>query len=609
MTSTVTSSRLAGVRSLSLALRQTDLVYAQSTVPPVTAWHSLGGYSCLKLLGPDAVNHLHRRSSNTVESLAIGEGNINSVLDRKAHLLAPFSVHRLKDKTLYLLAETNRLPVIQEELKKFRFEEQYSVDNVSETTEIITLLGMTAAQALAPFVTEETLQGLNELPVNGIMGVKLPEQSLFLYAIQRPSIVLGENGLPGLCLVVAKADADKVKALLSEQALRELSSEEFSALQFEAGVLQYGSDYDETTLLPETGLESHCVDYEKGCFLGQETVARVKAYGAVQNVLMGVEVTELSASPEALIKATIQSAESKTVGHIMRAQETETGLRAFAALKKEARQPGIWQSVLINNQHAQIKADFLPFTTTEKFAQHEYDAGMAAFVAEDTTKAVQHLATAVQLAPNNGDYLESYGVVLGKSEQTKPAIVVMKALQAMEPERVMALSNLSVFYMQLGDKETAEEYKAQATSLSMKLAMRESMAKKQASAKAAASDTESQSASSIDNNKKKALEDRLALFEQAASMAPNDPLAQYGLGGAYAALERWTEAAEAFETTLQTKPNHSQCYAQLGHCYEQLKQFNEAHRVYTAGVQVAAQRGDRQPLSTMQDRLSVLTAS
>ena len=59
-------------------------------------------------------------------------------------------------------------------------------------------------------------------------------------------------------------------------------------LRVEAGIPVFGKDMDNKNILPETGLEHSSVSYNKGCYIGQEVIARIKTYGAPNFALMGL---------------------------------------------------------------------------------------------------------------------------------------------------------------------------------------------------------------------------------------------------------------------------------------------------------------------------------
>ncbi len=80
-------------------------------------------------------------------------------------------------------------------------------------------------------------------------------------------------------------------------------------------------------------------------------------------------------------------------------------------------------------------------------------------------QAIELLRKALQENPKNEDAYESLGVILAKQGKITDAIKVMHQLEMINPNSIMAQTNLSIFYMKLGDKETAEEHKAKGTIL------------------------------------------------------------------------------------------------------------------------------------------------
>ncbi len=79
--------------------------------------------------------------------------------------------------------------------------------------------------------------------------------------------------------------------------------------------------------------------------------------------------------------------------------------------------------------------------------------------------AIELLRKALKENPRNEDAMESLGVMLAKQGKYQEAIMVMHQLEMTNPENIMAQTNLSIFYMKIGDKETAEEHKAKGTVL------------------------------------------------------------------------------------------------------------------------------------------------
>jgi folate-binding protein YgfZ len=117
----------------------------------------------------------------------------------------------------------------------------------------------------------------------------------------------------------AAAAAAARAALLAAGAVP-LSADELEVLRVLGGVARYGQDMDETRLPMEAGLTREAISFTKGCYIGQEVVARVKYRGHVNRALSGL-VLDGERVPAA--GATVL-ADGKEVGHVTSA------VRSFA---------------------------------------------------------------------------------------------------------------------------------------------------------------------------------------------------------------------------------------------------------------------------------------
>jgi folate-binding protein YgfZ len=69
-----------------------------------------------------------------------------------------------------------------------------------------------------------------------------------------------------------------------------LDAPTLDARRIEAGIPQWGVDMDENTIPVEAGLAERAISYEKGCYIGQETIARIKTYGHVNRHLVQLAI-------------------------------------------------------------------------------------------------------------------------------------------------------------------------------------------------------------------------------------------------------------------------------------------------------------------------------
>jgi aminomethyltransferase len=103
------------------------------------------------------------------------------------------------------------------------------------------------------------------------------------------------TGAPGvLCLL----EAERVRAFwdaLTRQGkavgLQAVGWEALQIARIEGGRPWFGLDMDQTTLLPETGLEKILASDTKGCYIGQEIVARMQTYGSASKKLTGLRLS------------------------------------------------------------------------------------------------------------------------------------------------------------------------------------------------------------------------------------------------------------------------------------------------------------------------------
>jgi folate-binding protein YgfZ len=107
---------------------------------------------------------------------------------------------------------------------------------------------------------------------------------------------------PGLTLIGKAADAGPVRQSLLEGArdleLVEAGPEVFELLRIEAGTPVFGRDVTEKNLPQEIGRDARAINFVKGCYLGQETVARLDALGHVNQILRGLVFEPRSPLPE-----------------------------------------------------------------------------------------------------------------------------------------------------------------------------------------------------------------------------------------------------------------------------------------------------------------------
>jgi folate-binding protein YgfZ len=541
----------------------------------------------LEVSGPDAVSFLQNRLSNDVLALQPGEGQLNAVLDRQAKIQGVFTLLRTAEGFRILIDRAEQANATAHMLK-FKILEQIQIKEATNVA-VMTVQGPNSRTWLAQIFQPDATCVFPQKEYAWSSG-----------HLQNQPCMVAQHSLSGDTGYYVLIQADSPLEALLQEAIKangiELSREALDILRVEAGIPKYGMDYDFETLLPETGLEREAVSYTKGCYLGQETIARIKTYGMVQKALIGLLLDEDAPLPP---QGSVCQLDGKEVGRICSVVDSPTLKRpiTMAYLGKTERVPGKVLHLQIEQQPYRVEVVLLPFyhqdKSGQKSGQELLNEGLKLFSDGFDEEAIRILQEAIEADNNLVEAYEALGVILSRHDRYDEAIQMMNQVLALEPEHVLAHTNLSVFYMKLGDKEKAEEEKAKATMAAFS---------KKAKEAGLVFDIEAER-----RKKEQATLEKINLFIEALKYNPSDPLGNFGLGSAYLELKRYQEAVEPLERTIQAQPKHSVAYLSLGKAWEGLNEKQKAIKTYQRGIEVAAAKGDLMPLKEMQARLQGLT--
>ncbi len=209
--------------------------------------------------GPDRSTFLHSLLSNDIKTLAPNHSCEAALLTPTGKLLAHLLVLAESDAH-WLLTDRSRTETVLRILNRYLIMEQVTLSDVSNAYTMVALQGPQTT-AVVDRVGQETVVRVVGYPV-----------------------VTKDDRL----LIVPAEQAARIRDRLIESGAEAVGWETFNVLRIEAGMPWYGIDMDETNLLPETGLEKRLVSYTKGCYVGQEVVARLQTYGSVSQKLMGL---------------------------------------------------------------------------------------------------------------------------------------------------------------------------------------------------------------------------------------------------------------------------------------------------------------------------------
>jgi len=546
---------------------------------PAQGWSRL---SVIRAHGPDAAEWLQSQTTNDVAALQPGQSQLNARVTRTGHLVAVFLLVCHAPGDFWLVLPTEDAERLHQDLDAFLFADQVQLDPV----DIPAWAAISGPQTCAVCATLD-------LPQLAEQGVVLVQDGVTWIR----QAFTGDDGL-----LVAGPDTAVQQVLdAAEQAgLTRLDAAELSpvidALRQEAGLIRPGVDLQRKRLLPETGLEQLAVSYTKGCYLGQEVIARVRTYGSVPKALRALVLDgdTLDGLPE--IGEPVVLDDGKKAGQaVSRAwSPAEQSPVLLAFLGRNHRTPGATLTLRTPGGLREARVALLPLHRTPDRAERVaalYDRGVRAFAQGNADAALSHLEAALRLDPEHLDAYEAIGVILARTERFHEAIDVFRRLEEVAPDEPLVNTNLSLYYMKIGDKETAE---TQAS-----IAARKSMSK--GSGKSAA-----QLATEADEARRADAARKERMFRQVLDFDPVDPIALFGLGSSLSILGRYDEAAEILERAREADGKNAAVYLTWGKALERLGRDDEAVRVYREGMEVASRRGDLMPLREMESRVLLL---
>jgi folate-binding protein YgfZ len=261
--------------------------------------------------GADAAEFLQGQLTNDVEALEPGEGCYAALLNRKGRMQADLRLLRLSPVELWVDTEPIAIDPLLRHLELYRVGREVSIRDVGPERAILSLIGPAAAELTggAPLGEEHSHR---EIELGG----------------SRCVAVTTSDGLDLICTASDSAAAHE--ALLTAGA-DEVSPEASEILRVEAGRPRFGAEMTTETIPEEAGINERAVSFTKGCYVGQETVARLHYKGKPNRRLRGVRLDAAARANEPI------RLDEREIGRIGTAVLSPAlGPIALAILRREA---------------------------------------------------------------------------------------------------------------------------------------------------------------------------------------------------------------------------------------------------------------------------------
>jgi len=513
------------------------------------------GWALIEVTGRHRERFLHSQLTSDVRSLETGSGQLSALLDAGGRLQSFFFLHKLPD-AIRLLAPAGAAPHTVDRLRARVIADEVAVEGL-ETGAMRLVLGPAAVE----------------------LAARLPPGRAF------PVEGWGSRGF--VCWDVDPGAPD------------ELDAGELEARRVLSGLPRWGAEVTAGMLVTETALLAGAVSFGKGCYLGQETVAKVVSHRGPAVAPALLRLDHDLRSPQALTGTAFAVDGRERAGTVRSWARWQGSTYLQASLRRELRVDGLALTCRFDGG-LELAAVVVPLPLLRTPAPQSEAEGLLLratelVVADREDEAIALLERAIAVAPGFADAYEGLGVLLGRRARYEDAIAVMRRLLEADPDSVMAHTNMSVYHNRLGRIEDAER---EARAAAVKAAERRRREQHRDETERGARER-----AAADRGR------REEMFRQVLAIDPDDALANFGLGQLKVEAGDHREAVSLLERAIAADRDHSAAHLALGRALEGLGEADRARQVYRAGVGVAARRGDLKTASLMHERLGALDRS
>jgi folate-binding protein YgfZ len=220
--------------------------------------------------GADTAEYLQGQVTNDVEALAVGAGQYAALLDRKGHMQSDMRVLRASAEEILLDTEPEALQAVLRHLTMYSVGREVEIADLTAERALLSLIGPRSAEIAGTPVLAE-----NACATASVGGVEC----------------LAAGTAEGVDLIAAAVDAARLREALLEAGVVEVSPAAAEILRIEAGVPRFGAEMGAETMPAEAGIVERAVSFSKGCYIGQETVARLHYKGKPNRHLRGLRLS------------------------------------------------------------------------------------------------------------------------------------------------------------------------------------------------------------------------------------------------------------------------------------------------------------------------------
>lgn len=303
----------------------------------------------IRLTGADRVRFLHNQTTNNIERLSAGEGCYSVFVTSTGRTIDLATVYAF-DESLLVVVSPGMAKQLYDWMDRYIFfSDKVTLTNESEQTFLFTVLGEGAGAVLQQM-------GAAEL----VGKPAFAHQTVSLADIGEIEVAVGSDlAVEGYTLWGPKAQAEVVKQVALAAGARLAEAEEWETLRIQQGRPAAGRELTDDDNPLEAGLW-HSISFEKGCYIGQETIARLNTYKGVKKRLWGLKLAG-PVAPDAEVFV-----DGAKVGKVCSVTAAEQGALGLGYLRTKAGGEGL--TVAVETAGGQVTGEAI----TLPFVSHEY---------------------------------------------------------------------------------------------------------------------------------------------------------------------------------------------------------------------------------------------
>ena len=304
----------------------------------------------LELTGEDALDLLNRLSTNKLEDLVPGAGMCSVLTSAKGRIVDLLLVLMLEDRLLLLVGPDSRERVA-EWIDFFTFTEDVTVNDLTPDTAMFSLIGPNAPALLEEIAGEDVAT----LPLYGVRVANVGGVDV--------SVVRDDFGaLPGFDVIAPAAEGERLWSYLVERSAgdgaRPAGALALESVRVEQGVPAPGRELSEDYNPLEAGLLHH-ISFNKGCYIGQEVIARLDTYKKVSKYLVGLS-WDGQDLPPAGASLTVDGRRSGVVTSAVASERLGRAI-GLGYVRKAHAEPGSTLTLEQEGRDLEVRVEALPF--------------------------------------------------------------------------------------------------------------------------------------------------------------------------------------------------------------------------------------------------------